>query len=99
MSLLQLFTTDTADNSCSRMAVLDPEHFLSTASIWSYDSQVLPLFHAGVFFCNGLLCRCDQLVNETTVVSLTREMLNYLVVAIPEHKGPLCSKIAAAAER
>lgn len=45
------------------------------------------------------ICGCDQLVNETTVVSLTREMLNYLVVAIPEHKAPLCSKIAAAADR
>ncbi|CAM9334045.1 unnamed protein product [Ascophyllum nodosum] len=40
-----------------------------------------------------------QLVNETTVVSLTREMLNYLVVAISEHKTPLCGKIADAAER
>ncbi|CAM9097441.1 unnamed protein product [Scytosiphon promiscuus] len=40
-----------------------------------------------------------QLVNESTVVSLTREMLNYLVVASPEHKAQLCDKITAAAER
>lgn len=40
-----------------------------------------------------------QLVNESTVVSLTREMLNYLVVAMPEHKAQLCDKITAAAER
>lgn len=38
-------------------------------------------------------------MNETTIVSLTREMLNYLVVASAEHKGPLCDKIAVAAER
>lgn len=40
-----------------------------------------------------------QLVNKGTVVSLTREMLNYLVVANPEHKAQLCDKITAAAER
>ncbi|CAM9813096.1 unnamed protein product [Laminaria digitata] len=40
-----------------------------------------------------------QLVNEVTVVSLTREMLNYLVVATPEQKGQLCDKISSAAER
>ena len=39
------------------------------------------------------------MVNEATVVSLTREMLNYLVVATPEQKGQLCDKISAAAER
>lgn len=38
-------------------------------------------------------------MNESTVVSLTREMLNYLVVASPEHKAQLCDKITAAAER
>lgn len=40
-----------------------------------------------------------QLVHKSTVVSLTREMLNYLVVASPEHKTQLCDKITAAAER
>ena len=40
-----------------------------------------------------------QLVNESTVVTLTREMLNYLVVASREHKTQLCDKITAAAER
>ena len=40
-----------------------------------------------------------QLVHKSTVVSLTREMLNYLVVANPEHKTQLCDKITAAAER
>lgn len=33
------------------------------------------------------------------MVSLTREMLNYLVVASPEHKAQLCDKITAAAQR
>ncbi|EWM25868.1 clathrin-adaptor gamma chain [Nannochloropsis gaditana] len=37
-----------------------------------------------------LIC---QLVNPQNVQELTREMLNYLVVALPEHKASLCSKI------
>ena len=54
------------------------------------------VLHRGVVWC-GLVC--SQLVNESTVVSLTREMLNYLVVSTPEQKGQLCDKISASAER
>jgi hypothetical protein len=34
-----------------------------------------------------------QLVNEGNVVALTSELLNYLVVALPEHKASLCDKV------
>ena len=34
-----------------------------------------------------------QLVNEQNVTALVREMLNYLVVAPPEHKASICSKV------
>ncbi|CAM9881231.1 unnamed protein product, partial [Phaeothamnion confervicola] len=40
-----------------------------------------------------------QLVNDSNVVSLARELLNYLVVALPEHKGALCDKIMMTVER
>ena len=40
-----------------------------------------------------------QLVNEQNVVSLTAELLNYLVVAQSEHKGGLVSKVIQIVEK
>jgi AP-1 complex subunit gamma-1 len=39
-----------------------------------------------------------QLVNETNVTLLVREMLNYLVVAPSEHKASICSKVMGVVE-
>lgn len=39
-----------------------------------------------------------QLVNETNVTLLVREMLNYLVVAPTEHKASICSKVMVVVE-
>ena len=38
-----------------------------------------------------------QLVNANNVVELVREMLNYLVVAPPEHRALLCSRVRRSA--
>lgn len=38
-----------------------------------------------------------QLVNANNVVELVREMLNYLVVAPPEHRALLCSRVSHSA--
>ncbi|CAM9242459.1 unnamed protein product [Ectocarpus fasciculatus] len=40
-----------------------------------------------------------QLVNEQNVEALTPEMLNYLIVAAPEHRGDLISKILLVVEK
>lgn len=34
-----------------------------------------------------------QLVDSNNVTELVREMLNYLVVAAPEHRALLCSRV------
>lgn len=39
-----------------------------------------------------------QLVNETNVTALVREMLNYLVVAPTDHKASICSKVMGVVE-
>jgi AP-1 complex subunit gamma-1 len=35
-----------------------------------------------------------QLVNSNNVKELVREMLNYLVVAAPEHRALLCGRVS-----
>ena len=45
--------------------------------------------------CALIAPRPAQLVNEDNVVALSGELLNYLVVALPEHKPALCDKVRA----
>jgi len=40
-----------------------------------------------------------QLVNANNVVELVREMLNYLVVAPPEHRALLCSRVSSVVDK
>lgn len=40
-----------------------------------------------------------QLVNADNVEDLVREMLNYLVIAPPEHRGVLCSRVATVIDK
>jgi len=40
-----------------------------------------------------------QLVDASNIVELVREMLNYLIVAPPEHRNLLCSRVSTAIDK
>mmetsp|Transcript_29441 Transcript_29441/g.95376 ORF Transcript_29441/g.95376 Transcript_29441/m.95376 type:complete len:145 (+) Transcript_29441:874-1308(+) len=40
-----------------------------------------------------------QLVNGSNIIELVKELLNYLVVAPPEHRALICSRVSTVAEK
>ncbi|CAM9371300.1 unnamed protein product, partial [Discosporangium mesarthrocarpum] len=81
-------------NTLSKVVQLDP------ASVQRHRSTIVDcLKDPDISIRQRALELIVKLVNVTTVVDLTREMLNYLVVASAEHKTALCEKISTAAER
>lgn len=81
-------------NSLSKVVVDDP------AAVQRHRSTILDcLKDPDVSIRQRALELTYQLVNAQNVTELAREMLNYLVVAPPEHREQICSRVATVVDK